>query len=97
MLKAIRDRHNYVEKGQKTKKVKISAPTAPAAEVVIVPFDCEQGTAAKAGGVDLAKLGIDLLDIESEHALKDSDNDSEGEDESGKEMKLTQNQGQIHL
>ena len=50
-----------------------------------MPFDCEQVTAAKAGGVDLAKLGIDLLDIESEHTLKDSDNDSEGEDESEKE------------
>ena len=93
LLKAIRDQHNYVEKGQKTKKVKILAPTAPAAEVVIVPFDCEQGTAAKAGGVDLTKLGIDLLDIESEHALKDSDNDSEGEDESEKEDEIDPKSG----
>ena len=85
LLRAILNWHKYVEKDQKTKKVKILAPTAPAAEVVIVPFDCEQGPAAKSGGVDREELGITLLDIESEHALKDSDTDSEGEDESGKE------------
>ena len=69
LLKAIHDWHKYVEKGEKKKKVKISAPKANTAEVVIVPFDCEKDTEAKAEDVDLAILGINLLDIESEHAL----------------------------
>ncbi|MGL4284503.1 MAG: hypothetical protein ACRCSI_13165 [Eubacterium aggregans] len=84
LLKAIRERHKYVEKGEKKKKVKILAPKANAAEVVIVPFDCEKDTEAEAEDVDLTILGIDLLDIESEHGLvdsDDSDNESKNEDE----------------
>ena len=84
LLKAICDRYKYVEKGKKRKKVKISAPKAHAAEVVIVPFDCEKDTEVEAEDVDLTILGIDLLDIESEHGLvdsDDSDNESKNEDQ----------------
>ena len=47
LLKQIRKRHKYVEKGQKKKKVKIAAPKADAAKVVIVSFDCEKDPEAK--------------------------------------------------
>jgi hypothetical protein len=97
LLKAIRRRHKYVEKGEKMKKVKTPAPQANAPEVVIVPFDCE--TAAKTGDVDLAALGIDPLELEFDDGADsdDPDNDDEQGDENdptlGSNRPLGPNQG----
>ena len=49
LLKAIRDRHNYVEKGQTTKKVKILAPTAPTAKVVLCLLTVNKSLRPKQG------------------------------------------------
>ena len=97
LLKAIRQRHKYVEKGEKKKKVKISPTKADAAKAVIVPFDGE--VEAESGVVDLSALGIDGGEIDSDEGdSDDSDNDDESEESqvdpvSGSNRALGPNQG----
>ena len=99
LLRAICDRHKYVEKDEKKKKVKISAPKANAAEVVIVPFDCEKEAEAKAGDVDLSALGIDGFEVEfddvvdSDDSNKDDESEPETDPVSGANLPLGPNQG----
>ena len=80
LLKAIRQRHKYVEKGEKKKKVKISPQKPDAPKAVIVPFDGE--VEAETGGVDLSALGIDGNEIDSDDGDSDDfDDGSESESE----------------
>ena len=80
LLKQIRRRHKYVEKGEKKKKVKISPQKPDAPKAVIVPFDGE--VEAETGGVDLSALGIDGNEIDSDDGdLDDFDDGSESESE----------------
>ena len=69
LLKAIRQRYNYVEKGEKKKKIKISPKKADAARAVIVPFDGE--AEAETGDVDLSALGIDKIEVDSDEGDSD--------------------------
>ena len=97
LLKQIRRRHKYVEKGEKKKKVKISPQKPDAPKAVIVPFDGE--VEHESGHVDLSALGIDGVEVESDEGLDsdDSDNDAESESEvdpvSGSNGALGPNQG----
>ena len=94
LLKAIHDWHNCVGKGQKHKKVKTLSPSAPTTKVVIVPFDCEQGDANKAGDGGLTFLGIEPSEINNEVTLDDSDDESEATDpKTGGNPPLGPNQG----
>ena len=99
LLKAIRQRYNYVEKGEKKKKVKISPKKADAARAVIVRFDCENYAEGEIEDVDLSALGIDGVEVDSDEGLDsdDSDNDAESESEvdpvAGSNPPLGPNQG----
>ncbi|MGL5936444.1 MAG: hypothetical protein ACRCZI_12585, partial [Cetobacterium sp.] len=80
LLKEIRRRHKYVEKGEKKKKVKNSPQKPDAPKAVIVPFDGE--AECETGDLDLSALGIDGHEFDSDDMdLDDSDDGSESESE----------------
>ena len=96
LLKAIRQRHKYVEKGEKKKKVKISPQKPDAPKAVIVPFDGE--VEHESGHVDLSALGIDGGEIDSDEGDSDdfddgSESDSEVDPVSGSNPPQGRNQG----
>jgi hypothetical protein len=51
-----------------------------ATKVIIVPFDCEQGNAPKAGDGDLTFWGIDPSEPDNAFTVDDSDDKSEATD-----------------
>ena len=96
LLKQIRKRHKYVEKGEKKKKVKISPQKPDAPKAVIVPFDGE--VEHESGHVDLSALGIDGGEIDSDEGDSDdfddgSESDSEVDPVSGSNPPQGPNQG----
>jgi hypothetical protein len=96
LLKEIRRHYNYVEKGEKKKKVKISPQKPDAPKAVIVPFDGE--VEHESGHVDLSALGIDGGEIDSDEGDSDdfddgSESDSEVDPVSGSNPPQGPNQG----